>query len=403
MILFGRNKLDPIIKLKLKEKGEKEVPVIVISKTPFSNKLKNSISKNGEKLKYEYKHMNAIAGQLTLDTIDRLSELPEVSYISYDRKANICMDRAGFYVGAEVSSQYSLTGKGVVTAVIDTGVYPHGDLTRPYRVVTYFKDFIGSYDLPYDDNGHGTHTCGVIAGSGSMCEGRFKGIAPGSRIIMLKAFNSVGEGSFSTILSAIEWVLENKDKYGIKILCLPFGSDAIVSPEADPLCRACRISWNSGLIVIAAAGNKGPYQGTITTPGIEPSIITAGCCECKSINIRDWKIADFSGRGGRKTSVVKPELIAPGIDITSLSSDKSYIPAHGKMNMVQCLQNPYAQMSGTSVSTAITAGCISLLLEKMPNLSGNDLKGILKLSCLTLNESNTAQGYGVINIKKLIN
>ena len=402
MILFGRNKLDPILKLKLKEKKDGEVPVIFFLKAPLSNKLKNSISKKMGKLKYEYKFLSGASGQFSLEGIDKLSELPEIRFISYDRKANICANSIHDIYGIDASSPYNLTGKGTATAIIDTGVYPHIDLMRPYRVVTHFRDVINGISLPYDDNGHGTHICGIIAGSGSMPDGKFAGLAPGSKIVMLKAFNSVGEGSFSDILSCIDWVIENREKIGIKILCLPFGAQAIVQSSIDPLCTAVRAAWDAGIIVIAAAGNKGPALGSITTPGIEPSIITVGCCESTGKDIKNWRIPDFSGRGWRKGSMVKPELISPGVDIFSLSASKGYIPVPGGRSVPPPIDTPYVSETGSSVSAAIVSGCIALLLEKMPNISGKDLKGVLKLSCRTLNQSSTAQGYGVINVRKLL-
>lgn len=397
MLLFA-GKLDPILKMKLKEKDNKSVPIIITLREPPSNRFKNSISKNNGKMKYEYKFFYGIAANVTLSGIDRLSELPEVRYISYDRNAEVCMDKAPLFVGVNYNAPYQLTGKGINIAIIDTGVYPHGDLNRPRRVLLGFKDFVNSINDAYDDNGHGTHICGVIAGSGALSDGKYRGIAPGARIIMIKAFNNVGSGAFSDIIAAIEWAIENMEKYNLKILCLPFGCESIVPIKADPLSRICRIAWEKGLIVIAASGNKGPGSGTITTPGICPSIITVGALECKDMNIRNWKIPAFSGRGAKLGNQIKPEIVAPGVGITSLSSDLSYIPGASPL---KTLDNPYSCMTGTSVSCGIAAACISLVLEKMPHISGDDLKGILKLSCRSLNEPKISQGYGAISIEKL--
>lgn len=381
-MFFPYKKLDPVIRLKIKEKQNIKIPVIISLKEPLSNRFKNIISKKRGKLKYEYSYINSYSAELTSDTIDKFSELPEVLFISYDRKANICMNNVLNIVGADIAYEYSLSGRNVNVAIIDTGVFPHEDLMRPYRVITHFKDYINSISEPYDDNGHGTFLSGVIAGSGSKSEGRYRGLCKSSKIVMLKAFNSVGEGSFSDILAAIGWVIENKDKYKIKILCLPFGAETIVSYKLDPLCMAARAAWDLGLIVVAPSGNKGPYEGTITTPGVEPSIITVGCCDCPDGNIKNWEVADFSSRGSK--NIQKPEIIAPGTNITSISLNKDY-----------------CSMSGSSVSTAITAGLIALLLEKMPDISGSDLKGVLKLSSKTINENKNAQGHGVINIKDI--
>lgn len=400
-MIFGK-KTDPIIKLKLKEAVEKIIPVIISLKEPPSNRLKNSITKNRGKLKYQYKYINAIAAQLNPQGVERLSELPEISFISYDRTASVCMDRTSKYVGINYNNPYALTGKNVNIAIVDTGVYPHGDLMRPYRVVTAFKDFINSYGDSYDDNGHGTHLCGVISGSGSLSEGKYKGIAVNSKIIMLKAFNNIGAGLFSDIIASIDWIIENSEKYKIRVLCLPFGAEAIVSSRLDPLCTACETAWNKGIIVVASSGNNGPYQGTVTTPGICPEIITVGCCEARNPDVKNWRIPPFSGRGSKTDDHTKPELAAPGVDITSISSNTSYIPGNSSLLMHQSLEKPYCSLTGSSVSAAVVAGCIALLLEKKPTITGRDVKGMLKLSCQTLNDLKTVQGQGVINMGKLL-
>lgn len=397
-MIFFSNKMDPIIKLKLKEKENKSIPAIISLKEPPSNSFKNSISKNSGKLKYEYKFTQALAVQMSPRGIEKLSELPEVSYISYDRKAEICMDKASKSIGISSNNPYNLTGKGVNIAVIDTGVYPHGDLNRPNKVVIAFKDYINSIKQPYDDNGHGTHISGIISGSGELSNGKYKGIAPSSRLIMLKAFNCVGEGSFSDIIAAIEWVIENKEKYDIKLLCLPFGGEAVTSCKFDPLVKACEAAWNKGIIVISATGNRGPSFDTITTPGICPCIITVGSCEYTDTAAKNWKVSNFSGRGIKRGNIIKPDFLTPGFNITSLSADRSYIP--GVTSMIH-LDNPYHAASGSSISCAIAAGCIALFLEKMPTVSGNDLKGILKLSCKSLNEPKTSQGFGMIDMQKI--
>ncbi|HBM80856.1 MAG: S8 family serine peptidase [Clostridiales bacterium] len=397
-MLFFSRKLDPVVKLKLKEKDMREIPVIILLKEPPSARFKNSISKKRGKLKYEYKYLKGLSASLSLDEVDRLSELPEVLTISYDRKATVCMDNVRSCIGIGFSTPYNLTGKGVNIAVVDTGVYPHADLFRSGRTILSFRDFVKNINEPYDDNGHGTHICGVIAGSGVQSSGKYKGIASGAKIIMLKALSGAGTGSFSDILAALEYVLENKDNLKIKILCLPFGAEPIVERGKDPLLSACTKIAESGIIIVAPSGNSGPGQGTILTPGISPSVITVGCLNCPDSNIRSWSIPDLSGSGSSKSGETKPDVIAPGVGIMSLSSDTSYIPNTGRM---KSLENPYCKMTGSSVSSAVAAGCIALILEKMPSITLKDLKGMLKLSCKTLNELKISQGYGVINIQNL--
>src|SRR5690606_4133390 len=131
--------------------------------------------------------------------------------------------------------------------VIDTGVAPHQDLTLPDNRIVGFKDFVNNKNEPYDDNGHGTHVAGIIAGNGYSSRGKYTGIAPEANILAIKALNKRGSGNMSDIIAAVEYVIETKDKHNTKILNLSYRSPTNMSYEKDPLCKSVREAKNAGL------------------------------------------------------------------------------------------------------------------------------------------------------------
>ena len=102
-----------------------------------------------------------------------------------------------------MKNRYGLTGKGVGIAFLDTGIFPHIDFDT--RIVC-FRDFLSGSRKPFDDNGHGTHTAGIAAGSGKGNGGLCGGIAPASWIIALKVLDRRGNGQKRDVLRAMDWI-----------------------------------------------------------------------------------------------------------------------------------------------------------------------------------------------------
>lgn len=235
----------------------------------------------------------------------------------------------------------------------------------------------------------GTHVAGIIAGNGYSSRGLYVGIAPESNILAIKALNSKGSGNMSDIIEAIEYVIETKDEYNTKILNLSFGSPSSNSYLMDPLCKSVREAKNAGLIVVAAAGNSGPESRTIVSPGISPDVITVGAVDDKrTIDPSDDEIARFSSRGPTREGLTKPDVVAPGVNINSLSHTDN---------------SGYISMSGTSMATPLISGSVALLLNKYGSLSPDEVKKKLMDSCIDLKDSRDNQGSGLVNLQMLFN
>lgn len=285
-----------------------------------------------------------------------------------------------------------LTGQGVGVAVLDTGCYPHEDLLNR---ISGFRDFVGKRIVgPYDDNGHGTHVCGIIGGSGIGASygrrpyGKYHGIAPGCRLIPVKVLDRRGNGYASDVLSGLRYIREQRARWNIRIVNISVGSYAKKnSGENSVLVRGVNEAWDDGLIVVVAAGNMGPERGTITTPGISRKVITVGCSDDeREVNVMGRRMVHYSGRGPTNACICKPDLVAPGAAIVSCS------------NRAGC----YAVKSGTSMSTPIVSGAIALLLEKYPDMTNRDVKLFLKERAVDLGQPKNQQGWGMLDIGRLL-
>ena len=281
-----------------------------------------------------------------------------------------------------------LTGKGVTICYIDTGIKPHGDFTICKNRIIKFIDLFNDRQTPYDDNGHGTFVAGVGSGNGCLSGGKFKGIAPESNIISIKALNNAGEASAIVILEAMQWVYDNYKKYNIKVVCMSFGSEPL--GINDPIMKGAEALWDRGVVVVAAAGNSGPEYQTIKSPGTSAKIITVGGMNDNRLdndefNTNFFEIANFSSRGPALRRY-KPDLIAPAVNINSCSIESS---------------KNYTVLSGTSVATPMIAGVCALIFEKNPSLSPDMVKYKLLASCKSLTFNRNLEGNGLPDMSKI--
>lgn len=383
---MSNSKICPILSAKIMSQSKEELPVIVQLREG-NTELENGVMSLSTKVRSSLPLINGIACNLTTDIIYRLANSPNIEYISFDSKVFTQLDVAVPTIEAQFPHEKGYKGEGITIAIIDTGVAPHQDLTRPTNRIIGFKDFINKKSSPYDDNGHGTHVAGIIAGNGFSSRGKYTGIAPESNILAIKALDSEGSGNTSNIISAISYAIETKSQYNTRILNLSIGSPANNSCQNDPLCKTVKEAVRNGLIVVVAAGNSGPDERTILSPGISPDVITVGAVDDKrTIDTKDDSIAPFSSRGPTNEGLTKPDVVAPGVNINSLSNSKL---------------DGYNALSGTSMATPLVSGSVALLLNKYGSLSSRDTKKKLMSSCVDLRDSRENQGAGLVNLQKL--
>ncbi|WP_250279007.1 S8 family peptidase [[Clostridium] colinum] len=305
------------------------------------------------------------------------------------------MNTARKTVNADIIQEKGYTGKGIGIAILDTGISPINDFLYPKNRIIAFKDFINNKTKPYDDNGHGTHVAGIAGSNGINSNGKYRGIAPDCNLIGVKVLNNEGKGNASDVLAGLQWIIDNKEKYNIKIANLSIGTNNTSSN--DPLVKAVEKIWDSGIIVTIAAGNDGPKKYSISSPAISKKVITIGASD-DNITANVWgnHLINFSGRGPTLECVIKPDVLAPGVNIVSCLSNNVSKQSN------EVIEKNYFSLSGTSMSTPIVSGAIALLLEKYNNLQPDDVKLMLKKCCKNLYLPKNQQGWGLIDVYKLL-
>lgn len=304
----------------------------------------------------------------------------------------LCMYRVRKQIEADNIGDIDTEESSVTVAVLDTGIAPHPDL---HNKALAFKDFVHNREEAYDDNGHGTHVCGIICGSGIVSGGKYRGIAPSAKLVVAKVLDNKGDGKSENMLEALKWILEVRKKYNIRVLNISVGIGELgITDKIQGVNTLIREAWQSGIIVVCAAGNKGPENGSISAVANWNKIITVGCHDGKYYRWNPNRCETYSGRGDSESAIRKPDIVAPGTNI--FSCNFMYKNVNGM------IKNAYISKSGTSMATPIVSGAVVRILQKYPMLSCEDVKTRLTITATDLGEPWNKQGWGMINFKNLL-
>jgi serine protease AprX len=400
----GKTKLDKWLQGKLKTGSQADlVDVIVQTKLPAA--LDGKIAALKAKVNKRYRNFPGLAVRLPLGAVPVLVAESGVTAISHDERVRTTSALDGFEAansssGALDAFQRSgATGSGVGVAVIDSGIAVHADLNN----VVYSVDFTLNGSARSDAFGHGTHVASLLAGSGQSSNGTYAGVAPGARLVNLRVLDATGSGYTSDVIAAIDWAITNKNMPGndgqsmnIRVLNLSLGHLPQESAETDPLSVACRRAVQEGLVVVVAAGNFGhdasgtTVYGSIASPGIEPSVLTVGAISTYGTPSRsDDRVASYSSRGPTIDHILKPDISAPGSRVVgAMSPANTLVTGHPTLQ----IDNNYMRLSGTSMATPVIAGAVAMMLQKVPTLTPNAVKGILMY---TAEDRGSPLDYGV--------
>ena len=263
-------------------------------------------------------------------------------------------------------------GAGVTVAVLDTGVTRHPDLgDRVEARVDLTPDGDG-----YDRYGHGTHMAGIVAGGADDAEdgGGWTGVAPGASLVPVKVAGWNGATDVSAVVAALEWIAAHRDRYGIRVVNLSYGTDGVQDPDVDPLNHAVQRLWRAGVLVVVGAGNRGARE-TIEKPGDDPFVLTVGAADTKgTAQLGDDEVAPFSSRGPTRAGHAKPDLVAPGVSIVSHRAAGSTVD---QVRPAARVGDGYFKGTGTSQAAAVVSGVAALMFEADPSLTPAEAKAAL--------------------------
>jgi serine protease AprX len=380
------------------------------------------VKRLGGKLGRQLTLIGAQVVEVSNGQLKRLADHPAVASIHWDRPLASTMNRVAVTTGARgVQQVLGFTGAGVGVAVIDSGVANwHDDLTynggnsvvktSGGQRVAAFVDFVNGRSAAYDDNGHGSHVAGIIAGNGYDSRGTRAGIAPDAHLVSLKVLDGQGKGVISNVIAALDYIVATKSTHNIRVANLSVGAAVTESFNTDPLTIAAKRAVDAGIVIVTAAGNIGkaqdgkPLYGGITAPGNAPWVITVGAYSHEGTVTRvDDVMAGYSSRGPTAIDFqAKPDLVAPGTGIVSLAtpgslfySTKSAFLLKGNVDPGY---KPYLSLSGTSMAAPVVAGTVALMMQANPNLTPNLVKAVLQYTAqLYPNYNALTQGAGFLN------
>jgi serine protease AprX len=330
--------------------------------------------------------LGSAAGLANSAEIAALSVLPGVAYIHYDApvrahdgpisSSNLVTAYPGS-VNADRVWSSGKTGQGVTVAVLDSGITPDPDLVQPINRILASANFADSLGTLKDPGGHGTHVAGTIAGNGVRSAGQYIGVAPGANLVDVRVLDGNGNGRDSSVILGIQWALDHRAQYNIRVLNLSLGAPAPASYRLDPLSAAVEMAWLRGVVVVAAAGNTG---GAPDSPGADPYVITVGATDDRgTTGVGDDLVEPFSSFGTPPLSSAKPDVVAPGRRIVSIRAPGSSLDKLLPDRVVTASNGAtYFRLTGTSMATAVVSGAVALLLEAHPNLTPNQVKAVLK-------------------------
>jgi serine protease AprX len=448
----GKTKLDKALRA-MRPEGTVQ-RVIIQTRAGRRTALKNSLQAHGDVVQAEHPALNALTVLVHGEDLAALAADPSVLAVSIDAEVT------SFGYGSRSSRSWHIrqrlnrssgrhevvpsflkqdllresvgaaglpyTGAGVNVAVVDSGIEPNRDLADN---LGGFWDFTrdGVTAAPSDEYGHGTHIAGLIASSGFDSNKEFAGVAPGVRLYVFKVLDGKGRGRASDVVKALEFIVASKRSSvagspKIDIINLSLGHPVYEPAETDPLVLAVENAVRAGIVVVTAAGNIGvgkdgdPGYTGITSPGNAPSAITVGAVDTKgTVRLSDDRVAAFSSRGPTwYNGFAKPDLVAPGVNLTSdapkLSSLMTTYPQLGVLS--KSGKGSFGRLSGTSMAAAVATGVSSVVLQASrvansgsPVLKPNALKAVLQYTALPLKDADgesydaLTQGTGEINTR----
>ena len=339
----------------------------------------SELQSKGIKVVFIHNLIKAVTIETNPNTILTLSDEGAVTKIWEDLEVQMFLHESVPKINVPQVWSEGPEGQGIVVAIVDTGVDgEHPDLRGKLKATQDFTE-----EGYFDGNGHGTHVGGTVCGTGSISNGRYKGVAPKAELIAAKVLDSSGSGTFSGVIAGIEWATQQKPH----VMNLSLGANVQGSCDGtDPVSMAVDAAVDAGVAVCVAAGNAGPGSSTVGTPGCAKKVITVGASD------KTDQIAWFSSRGPTLDNRVKPDVLLPGVNIIAARAKDT--------SMGQVIDQYHTQASGTSMATPHCAGVAALMLSANNTLTPAQIKQKMMDTALDLKYDPNTQGSGRVDAYK---
>jgi serine protease AprX len=414
MISTG-TKVQPILEQIASETPDEMVRVIV-QKADASLTAEGLVEAFGGEIIKDLQIINAFAAELPAKAIALLQMNDSVNWVSFDAPVeptskpgkDPCIENPCppnyFLETLNVKQVWDMDyrGEGIAVAVIDSGIFMDRDFSinpnRPKTRVVSQVSFSTNSHSSSDEFGHGTHVAGIIGGHGGASNGLYSGIASKVNLINLKISDDFGMAYESDTVDALQWALDNKNAYNIRVVNLSINSTVEQSYHLSPIDAAVEILWFNGIVVVASAGNAQPGNGHNTVnaaPANDPFIITVGASnEQLTADRLDDTVSPYSAFGVTLDGYQKPDIIAPGKDIISvLAASSDWYNEHPDRAVIG---KEYFRISGTSMAAPMVTGAVALLLQAEPDLTPDQVKYRLT------HAGDLIEGYPYLDIYKAI-
>ena len=425
--LENSNLVDPRLSLvfddpsRFEELGLSPAPLGKISLIAQVDKLSLShnefIENLGGEITSSFSRFDTIGFLLPFEKVPEMIYLPGLTWLEADVLFYPTLDNSIDTIGTNVIwNQFGFKGEDTTIAILDTGIdFDHESLddlddnpnTNDPKIAVDSNGMLGFYNAntdleypdeqPHDSGSHGTHCAGIAAGTGGS-SGTYSGVAPQANLVGVIALDG-GSGDEQDLLRAVDWTIQNKDRFSIDVMSLSLGG-VITIPGAtntgsSSISQALDTAVEAGIVTVVAIGNGNlgiaAHPSSISYPGDSKKAITVG-----SVN-DDHNREIYSSRGPTGDGRLKPDVMAPGGAIMSASAGSG---------------DGYVSYSGTSMATPHVAGVAALLIQANPNVeptqNSDYVKQILRetsdhrvpldVDCGELFTPNNCYGWGTVEL-----
>jgi serine protease AprX len=277
-------------------------------------------------------------------------------------------------------------------AIVDSGIQNRPDFGNRLLASVNLSTIAGNGSSD-DQRGHGTFVAGIAAGAAPD----LTGAAPTAPLVSIKVIDQNGQAKTSDIITACQWILDNKAKYNIRVANFSLHSSYATNFYRDPLDQAVEKLWFSGVTVVAAAGNYGLAtgpSGVLYSPGNDPFVITVGAVDLgSSTRNNDDTVPSWSAYGYTNDGFYKPEVAAPGRYMVGPIAPGSSITVLKAANMIG---KDRIQLSGTSFAAPVVSGTVAQMLARHPDWTPDQVKGALMRTARKVMRDPAPAGVGEI-------